>query len=714
MMKRFHSGSRGVVSLFLLASCLFVGSSSAQNWELIWSDEFDGTELDGTKWSYQYGTGASEGLSAWGNAELQYYTDRPQNIFVQNGRLHIVAREESHGGMGYTSARIRSIHKGDWRYGRFEVRAKLPKGRGLWPAIWMMPTDAVYGRWPASGEIDIMELVGHESDLVHGTIHYGPPHTYSGGSHRRSAGDFSEDFHTFAIEWERGEIRWYVDDVLFHTETSWFSDGHDFPAPFEQRFHLLLNVAVGGHWPGSPDESTQFPQEMVVDYVRVYRDAEAQFGVSLPLIFEDRYFDYEDAFTGFEGGSVTVVDNPDPDDVNRTSRVGRMVKDGGAFFGGAWFETERSFSFDEERNEITMKVWSPRADVPILVKLEQRDGNNEFEIVQHTTTSQQWEKLTWDVGAAAYPYEWDVITLIFDFEEGQVGDGSDNFTWYFDDLDVFGADLDVPDAPGGILPVSLPVTFEDYHFDWGRVFTGFSGGEITVVENPHQDAINSSDWVGRMVKNRGAFWGGAFMHVNRVFRFDDANHTISMKVWSPREGVQVLMKVEQQNGVLEYEIAQPTTTSGEWEVMTWDMSGAGFVNQWDIITLIFDFQPGQIGDGSANFTWYFDDLVVNASTTPTSAEGRGVDLPHAYQLHQNYPNPFNPTTSVQFDLPRASNVTIEVFNVWGQRIEVLADGSFQSGTHSVSFDASGLPSGTYFYRMQAGSFIQTQKMTLVK
>jgi hypothetical protein len=178
--------------------------------------------------------------------------------------------------------------------------------------------------------------------------------------------------------------------------------------------------------------------------------------------------------------------------------------------------------------------------------------------------------------------------------------------------------------------------------------------------------------------------------------------------------VQVLMKVEQQNGVLEYEIAQPTTTSGEWEVMTWDMSGAGFVNQWDIITLIFDFQPGQIGDGSANFTWYFDDLVVNASTTPTSAEGRGVDLPHAYQLHQNYPNPFNPTTSVQFDLPRASNVTIEVFNVWGQRIEVLADGSFQSGTHSVSFDASGLPSGTYFYRMQAGSFIQTQKMTLVK
>jgi beta-glucanase (GH16 family) len=204
MMKRFHSGSRGVVSLFLLASCLFVGSSRAQTWELIWSDEFEGTELDESRWSYQYGTGASEGLSGWGNAELQYYTDRPQNIFVQDGKLHIVARQEAHGGMNYTSARIRSINKGDWRYGRFEIRAKLPKGQGLWPAIWMMPTDAVYGRWPASGELDIMELVGREADVVHGTIHYGPPHTYSGGSHTRSSGDFSDDFHTFAIEWEKG------------------------------------------------------------------------------------------------------------------------------------------------------------------------------------------------------------------------------------------------------------------------------------------------------------------------------------------------------------------------------------------------------------------------------------------------------------------------------------------------------------------------------
>ena len=708
------NNSLGFLSITLLALLMLTSGLKAQSWELVWSDEFEGTELDESKWSYQYGTGASEGLSGWGNAELQYYTDRPENIFVQDGRLHIVAREESHAGMNYTSARIRSIHQGDWRYGRFEIRAKLPKGQGLWPAIWMMPTDAVYGGWPASGEIDIMELVGHEPDVIYGTIHYGPPHTYTNGSYTLDSGDFNEDFNTFAIEWEKGEIRWYVNDIHYHTETDWFSQGHSFPAPFEQRFHLLLNVAVGGNWPGSPDHTTEFPQQMVVDYVRVYQDTEAEPKTSLPLIFEDLYFNWEDAFTGFDGGSVTVVDNPDPDDVNNTIRVGRMIKDGGQYWGGAWFEVERPFSFSDDHNEITMKVWSPREDVPILVKLEQMNGDVEYETIQLTTTSEQWEKLTWEVTADGYQEEWDVITLIFDFEEGQVGDGSDDFTWFFDELDVFGADLDVPDTPGGMIPVSLPLTFEDYHFDWERAFTGFSGGEITVVPNPHPDEVNDSDWVGKMVKDGGAFWGGAFMHVNRVFVFDEDNHTITMKVWSPRENVQVLMKVEQQNGVLDYEIAEPTSTSGEWEQMTWDMSGAGFENQWDLITLIFDFEQGQVGDGSENFTWYFDDLHVYAGDVPTSTEEPEAEVPLALDLHQNYPNPFNPTTVIMFDLPRQADVSLEIYNVMGQRLATIAKGIHQAGRHSVEFDASHLASGVYIYRLQAGSVSLTRKMMIIQ
>jgi hypothetical protein len=361
-----------------------------------------------------------------------------------------------------------------------------------------------------------------------------------------------------------------------------------------------------------------------------------------------------------------------------------------------------------------MKVWSPREDVPILVKLEQSNGDSEYEAIRLTTSSQQWEKLTWDVTAGGFHQEWDVITLIFDFEEGQVGDGSDDFIWYFDELDVFGADLDVPDTPGGMLPVTLPLNFEDYHFDWERAFTGFSGGEITVVENPHPDEVNDSDWVGKMVKSGGAFWGGSFMHVNRAFVFNEDEHTITMKVWSPRENVPVLMKVEQQNGVLDYEIAEPTTTSGEWEVMTWDMSGAGFENQWDLITLIFDFAQGQIGDGSENFTWYFDDLHVFAGDVPTSTEEPGAEIPVAHALHQNYPNPFNPATVIMFDLPQQTEVRLDVFNIMGQRVATLADGIHQAGRHTVEFDASRLSSGIYIYRLQAGAVSMTRKMTLIQ
>lgn len=248
----------------------------AQEWELVWEDEFNGTELDTTKWSYQTGTGSEYGLTDWGNKELQYYRER--NVTVSDGMLHITAKRESFGGKGYTSGRIRTIGKGDWTYGRFEFRAKLPRGQGFWSAIWMLSTDEAYGGWAASGEIDIMENIGKEPITVHGTLHYGAPWPYNqskGAAYETSGWPFSREFYTYALEWEEGEMRWYVNNQLYQTlgEGDWDSRGHDFPAPFDKRFHLLLNVAVGGDWPGNPDGTTEFPQEMVVDYVKVYGDA---------------------------------------------------------------------------------------------------------------------------------------------------------------------------------------------------------------------------------------------------------------------------------------------------------------------------------------------------------------------------------------------------------------------------------------------------------
>ena len=246
-----------------------------KEWQLVWSDEFDTDELDESKWSYQYGTGRDEGLTGWGNNELQYYTDREENIYIEDDMLHIVAHEERYEGMNYTSARIRTKDKGDWQYGRFEIRAKMPEGQGIWPAIWMLPTDNLFGIWPNSGEIDIMELVGHEPETIHGTVHYGVnnenqyDHQYTGSSYTLEEEKFSDDFYVFSIEWEQNQIKWFVDGEQYFTITS--TDLSPYQYPFNARFHLLINLAVGGNWPGSPDDTTEFPQKLIVDYVRVYQ-----------------------------------------------------------------------------------------------------------------------------------------------------------------------------------------------------------------------------------------------------------------------------------------------------------------------------------------------------------------------------------------------------------------------------------------------------------
>jgi beta-glucanase (GH16 family) len=240
-------------------------------WTLVWSDEFDlpdGSAPDPNNWNF------STGGNGWGNAESQYYSNRTENAFIENGMLVIQALSEEYMGKKYTSARLNTMVKAEFQYGRFEAWAKLPNTQGIWPAIWMMPTISKYGGWPASGEIDIMELIGSQPDSVYGTLHYGNPHEFKSASYQLPSGEtFDQDFHIFAMEWEPDEIRWYVDGELYHRVDDWFTSYSEAPetAPFDRPFHLILNVAVGGHWPGYPDESSVFPQRMIVDYVRVYQ-----------------------------------------------------------------------------------------------------------------------------------------------------------------------------------------------------------------------------------------------------------------------------------------------------------------------------------------------------------------------------------------------------------------------------------------------------------
>ena len=279
-------------------------SLNAQNYQLVFADEFDGTELDLANWTHQIGDGTSVGLPpGWGNNELQYY--RAENTTVSDGLLTITAREEAFAGYNYTSSRIITEGKQEFEYGRIEARIKMPIGQGLWPAFWMLfPAPGEYGGWAASGEIDIMEYIGSEPNEVFGTLHFGQPfpgNVFSSEEYVLPSGTFNDDFHVFAIEWEPGEIRWYVDGLLYATQNNWWSNGGPYPAPFDTEFYILLNLAVGGNLPGNPDATTVFPQEFVIDYVRVYED------IDLPSVTLDAP---ADGATFNAGDNIVVSASP--------------------------------------------------------------------------------------------------------------------------------------------------------------------------------------------------------------------------------------------------------------------------------------------------------------------------------------------------------------------------------------------------------------------
>ncbi|MBI5914530.1 MAG: family 16 glycosylhydrolase [Bacteroidetes bacterium] len=239
-------------------------------YDLLWADEFAGASLNTGDWGFDLGDGCSNNCG-WGNNELEYYTDTEKNVLLINGHLVIEAHLESKGGRNYTSTRMKTQGKKSFQYGRIDIRAKLPEGQGIWPALWMLGEDITSVGWPACGEIDIMEYLGHETNKVYGTGHWGPDftqHGYKGSFIVSNGAAFNEEFHVFSVDWKENEIVWLMDDQPYFTLTPTDTGVDDWA--FNKPFFFIFNMAVGGNWPGNPDNSTTFPQRMIVDYVRVF------------------------------------------------------------------------------------------------------------------------------------------------------------------------------------------------------------------------------------------------------------------------------------------------------------------------------------------------------------------------------------------------------------------------------------------------------------
>ena len=318
--------------------------------ELAWHDEFDGNSLNMENWQYELHD------PGWVNEELQSYVKSDENVYVKDGKLYIQAQKTvgDDGKASYTSGRINTQNLHNFQYGRFEIRAKVPSGKGFLPAFWMMPVDeSYYGQWPKCGEIDIMEVLGDKTDTAYGTLHFGEPHTQKQGTFTLESGvkDFSQDFHVYACEWDPGEFRFYVDDQLFYTVDDWFTKKAGFgevafPAPYDQEFYIILNLAVGGSWVGYPDESVEFGDnaQFVIDYVRVYQKDEYDKNVKKPdkelvlrepdksgnYIINGDFAEYEDLTTSdnwqlhLESDGAATADVSDKELYIKTTKAGAL------------------------------------------------------------------------------------------------------------------------------------------------------------------------------------------------------------------------------------------------------------------------------------------------------------------------------------------------------------------------------------------------------
>ena len=300
------------IALTCMASC---GKSS--KYKLLWADEFEGEKLDESIWKRELRD------PGWTNNELQRYTDSESNGFMRDGKFVIKGIEDENG--NYSSCKLRAQDSKAFKYGKIEARAKVPEGKGLWPAIWMMPKDeSYYGQWPKCGEIDIMEVLGHDTKKAYGTVHYGEPHAEKQGTVTLTEGTFASDYHTYTVEWNPDSIEWFIDGTSYLKVNDWFSkaEGEDekaFPAPFNQDFCIQINLAIGGDWPGNPEKGASYMSnaEFEIDYVRVYQKSSYNENVKKP----EKQYRKADKKTG---NYITNNDFSKPFIKDYTSEVGWM------------------------------------------------------------------------------------------------------------------------------------------------------------------------------------------------------------------------------------------------------------------------------------------------------------------------------------------------------------------------------------------------------
>ncbi|MGY5450402.1 family 16 glycosylhydrolase [Agarivorans sp. MS3-6] len=637
-------------------------------WQLVWSDEFNAADIDVAKWSFE------EHCWGGGNNEQQCYTKRKANAFIENGALHIAAKRGNYSGaslpggdkrvkktLPFTSAKLHTKGKVDWKYGRFEVRAKMPQGQGTWSTIWMLPSNSVYGKWPASGEIDIVEAVNlkTKTDLqdapstqresrVYGGLHYGrafPENVRSGQAYSLPYGkNPADNFHTYAIEWEEGEIRWYVDNLHYATQRQdeWYSQFKENgvlingkgAAPFDENFHLLLNLAVGGSWAENTNDtgvdSSVFPQNLSIDYVRVYQcsvdrstgrgcatisnDAALVEGYLAPeLSVADRSFATGPVFGLFEDsldGRLTA-NSYDPenniiyqelDELGR-GKVVKISKSGKA--GNVYFTappTNMSHWLKGGELIFDLNIQSMDKSAALLVKMDSGwPDASDFKV--NLPKKGEWAQIRVNVAdlvangnslVSGKFVDMTQVTNLFVIEPtGKMTFKLDNIRFEYPEAD-------------------MPINFDKVEANYQLV--DFGGNQTEIIDDPKGQkgrvaatvkSENAAIWAGTTVGGVDGFASPLVMKGDKP--------TLSLWVYSSEAGVPVRLKIaDSKEGQHFAEVEVKTRSANQWERLNFDFSTANpsLNSRWNYnkVTVFFNF--GVRGEDVGPKVFYWDELKV--------------------------------------------------------------------------------------------------------
>jgi len=568
---------------------------------LVWSDEFDGASLDPEVWFFATGDGSEVGLpGGWGNNELQYYL--PDSAQLENGVLKITARQETIGGLNYTSARLNTEDRFALKYGRIEASIKLPSGQGLWPAFWMLPQDSPYGEWAAKGEIDIVEAInldGTNGNEIFATIHFGGefPANAAASLTYTPGPDVTEDFHTYAIEWDEFEIRWYFDGSLYAVQNNWFSTAAPYPAPFDQPFHVLLNLAVGGNFPGFAVDSSVFPATMEVDWVRVYTGEEESAPPAGPGTIPDVVIFATDPnvpvdlvfgvdYTGFEPfGSGSVFDNNVAIDPDFNPSFGVTTGDGYGAQVGQFAIIGFAAGFATGYETLDFKAKGLNND---LIRVKFLDAGEYVDITltnsgYSTDLGNGWYQVS--VPLADFTSVDSATALLFETDNT----AANAFQFLLTDFGFSGTS-----GGGG----TVLATFDEVP---PPAVTGF-GGTVTVIE-PGPAGGDGSNTL-HIRRDGGEVWAGAWIAIPAI-PSDAGTQTVSAEVYSPTAGIPMVAKAEYADNAGSGDVQANEAVVVGWQTLTWTFTNLNPAEVYNRFVLL-----PNLGTVDTATSYFFDNITL--------------------------------------------------------------------------------------------------------